>query len=108
LQERGFNVFTASNEKEALDQVKKQNIDVALLDIRMPDIDGITLLKRLKKIDPTLEVVMLTAYASLENAIEAMKQGPMTSSPNLASSLTSKSYCKRLLKRSPWPGRTSI
>jgi len=75
LQERGFNVFTASNEKEVLDQVKKQNIDVALLDIRMPDIDGITLLKRLKKIDPTLEVVMLTAYASLENAVEAMKQG---------------------------------
>ena len=75
LQERGFNVFIASNEKEVLDQVKKQNIDVALLDIRMPDIDGITLLKHLKKIDPTLEVVMLTAYASLENAVEAMKQG---------------------------------
>jgi two-component system response regulator AtoC len=75
LLEMRFNVFTASNEKEALDLIKKQNIDVALLDIRMPDVDGVTLLKRLKKIDPTLEIIMLTGYASLENAIEAMKDG---------------------------------
>ena len=68
-------ILTASQSPEALYQVQREPIDVVLTDIRMPDLDGLELLQRLLKIDPRLTVIMMTAYGSIEVAVEAMKRG---------------------------------
>ena len=68
-------VITTSDAHEALRQVREVPIDLVLLDIRMPDIDGLELLKALKREDPHLTVIMMTAYGSIEIAVEAMKRG---------------------------------
>ena len=72
---RGFQVLTAGNAREGLAVLEKGGIDVVLLDIMMPDLSGIELLPIIKRTDPSIYVIMVTAYASLENAIEALKKG---------------------------------
>ncbi|OPY74373.1 MAG: Transcriptional regulatory protein ZraR [Syntrophorhabdus sp. PtaU1.Bin050] len=75
LTKEGMEVFTASRAKEALALLKNQTIDVCVLDIKLPDLDGVELLVKLKHIEPTLEVIMLTGYASVDTAIRSMKLG---------------------------------
>ncbi|MBI3002495.1 MAG: zinc-ribbon domain-containing protein [candidate division NC10 bacterium] len=72
---RGFKVLTAENAKEGLAKIEKGGIDVILLDIMMPDLTGIEFLPVIKKTDPDVFVIIITAYASLETAIEALKKG---------------------------------
>ncbi|MCI0370952.1 MAG: zinc-ribbon domain-containing protein [candidate division NC10 bacterium] len=72
---RGFKVLTAENAKEGLAKLEKGGIDVIILDIMMPDLTGIEFLPVIRKTDPTVFVIMITAYASLETAIEALKKG---------------------------------
>jgi len=72
---RGFKVLTAENAKEGLARLEKGGIDVVLLDIMMPDLTGIEFLPVIKKTDPSISVLIMTAYASLETAIEALKKG---------------------------------
>jgi len=71
----GMDVVTASSGREALAILKNENFDVAVLDIKLPDVDGVALLLQLKRVEPTLEVVMLTGFASVETAINSMKMG---------------------------------
>ncbi len=71
----GAAVTTASDAEEALDQSSDSVWDVALLDLHMPGMDGLSLLERLKEKQPALEVLVLTAHATIENAIRAMKLG---------------------------------
>lgn len=71
----GYNVDTAANGKEALDKFRKNNYDLVLADIQMPKLDGIELLKNIREINNTVPVIMVTAYPSIGNAIEAMKLG---------------------------------
>jgi len=61
--------------KEALDWIKKNSFDIVLMDIKLPDIDGMKLLEEVRQINPEAAVVMITGYASLETAVDAMKQG---------------------------------
>jgi DNA-binding NtrC family response regulator len=68
-------VATASRARQALRLVRQLPIDLVLLDIRMPEIDGFELLEALRKEDPWLTVIMMTAYGSIEVAVEAMKLG---------------------------------
>ena len=68
-------ILTAAKVPEALDIARKEPVDMVLTDIRMPDMDGLDLLKHLLKIDPRLTVIMMTAYGSIEQAVEAMKRG---------------------------------
>jgi two-component system, NtrC family, response regulator AtoC len=75
LTEEGFAVSTASTGQEALSMIESQQFDVGVLDIRLPDIDGVELLERIRKAEPSIEVVMLTAYASVDTAIRSMKRG---------------------------------
>ncbi len=75
LSEEGMKVFIASHAKEALSVVKRESIDVAVLDIKLPDMDGVELLLKLKQQEPTTEVIMLTGYASVATAIRSMKLG---------------------------------
>jgi len=68
-------VETASSGEEAFEKMSATNFDVVLSDIRMPTISGMEVLKRVKETTPDTKVVMMTAYATVENAVEAMKLG---------------------------------
>jgi two-component system, sensor histidine kinase and response regulator len=68
-----FNVFTAEDGATALELVQKEKIDVAILDIRMPGMSGVEVLERIKYIDPTIEVIMLTAFETTDTIRQALK-----------------------------------
>jgi len=70
-----YECFTAHNAKEALTILSSVWIHVAFLDIRMPGEDGMSLLQKIKKSFPEVEVIMMTAYGTIETAVEAMKIG---------------------------------
>lgn len=75
LSREGMTVFTASNGKEAISIMGQETLDIGLFDIRLPDADGVELLGKLRAIQPTAEVIMLTGYASVDTAIRSMKLG---------------------------------
>lgn len=71
----GYKVENSSSGEEALEKHSSQTYDLVLLDLLMPGIDGIKALPKLKKIDPFAVIIIITAYASVESAISAMKIG---------------------------------
>ena len=75
LEEAGEKVVPAYNGRESLEVLKKLEIDVVILDIKMPGMDGIQTLKEIKKSFPLVEVIMLTGHATTETAVEGMKMG---------------------------------
>ena len=72
-----YDVITAENGQQALEELSHYDFDVAILDIKMPDINGIDLLAKLKEKSPSTEVFMITAYASVDSATSAMRYGAM-------------------------------
>ncbi|MEI6153032.1 MAG: sigma-54 dependent transcriptional regulator, partial [Deltaproteobacteria bacterium] len=75
LGKEGFNAAGAGNGADALLVFKERPIDIVLLDFKLPDTDGLTLLKQFKGINPEAEIIMITAYGSIENAVDALKSG---------------------------------
>jgi len=75
LRNRDFDVTTAFTGEEALEKLKEYNFDVAIVDVKMPGLDGIETLKGIKKRKPLTEVLMLTGHGTVETAIEGMKHG---------------------------------
>src|ERR1700687_4072472 len=75
LTREGYEVRLASSGEEGLDIARGMPIDAAVVDIQMPGLDGIATLDELKRIDEDLAVIIITAYASVESAISAMKAG---------------------------------
>jgi len=76
LKKRDLVVNVAFSGQEALDILdKNRNTDVVILDVKMPGMDGIETLSKIKKSYPLIEVVMLTGHATVESAIEGMKKG---------------------------------
>jgi two-component system response regulator PilR (NtrC family) len=75
LEKEGFQVEEAISGLDALKKLKGRNFDLVISDIRMPDLNGIELLKKIKTHDQDLPVIMITAYAATNDAIEAMKLG---------------------------------
>lgn len=75
LELRGFTVITAFDGEEALAGLENTGVDVVVLDVLMPGMDGVTTLKEIKNRQPLLEVIMLTGNATVETAIEGMKLG---------------------------------
>jgi DNA-binding NtrC family response regulator len=75
LSAEGYEVDTAGDGDEAIEAIKKSDYDVVLLDIKMPRVDGFEVLKFIKQNKPEIKVIMLTAYADVKNAIEALKLG---------------------------------
>jgi DNA-binding NtrC family response regulator len=75
MKKRGVDVAGVGSGEEALDYLNKKPVDVVVLDVRMPGIGGIKALREIKKIDPLVEVIMLTGHASIEAAIEGMESG---------------------------------
>ncbi len=75
LEGEGYKVASASDGAEAIDILKKDEFDLILLDIKMPNVDGFEVLKFVKETHPDTKVIMLTGFADLKNAIESKKLG---------------------------------
>ncbi len=78
LQDEGYTSLTASSGMEALDILNNDLIDLVLTDVKMPGMSGIQLLEKIKEINPDIPVIIMTAYGSVEKAVEAMHKGAYT------------------------------
>lgn len=75
FKKEGYVTHIASSGKEALDILNEHYVDVVVTDIKMPEMNGIELLSEIKKIDSSINVILITAFATVETAIEALKMG---------------------------------
>ena len=75
LEQAGYKVTDYGNGKQALDWVRKNRFDVVIVDIMLPDMDGMELLEQIRLINPESAVIMMTGHASMETAIEALNEG---------------------------------
>jgi len=75
LKDEGYFVRIANNGKDAQEVIKGDNVDLVLLDLMLPDTDGITLLREFKKVKPGVSIVMISAFGTISKAVEATKLG---------------------------------
>jgi len=75
LELAGYSVIDAGSGKEALEKLKTESVDLMLLDIRLPDMDGVQILKKVKAEHPGLPVIMVTGFGSLETAVQTVQLG---------------------------------
>ncbi len=75
LSKKGYKTYAVSSALDALDIINAYHIDIVITDIKMPDMDGIALLKAIKEMDSSIAVILITAFATLETAVEALKIG---------------------------------
>ncbi|MEE9565048.1 MAG: response regulator [Candidatus Hydrothermarchaeaceae archaeon] len=75
LTREGYTVSDVGSGAEALEKIKKEDFDVILTDLIMPGIDGMEVLRQTKKLKPAVRVIMITGFGTIENAVEAMKEG---------------------------------
>jgi len=75
LKKKGYEIFSVGAGNGALSIIKKNIIDLVLLDMKLPDVDGIEVLKRVKELDTEILVIMMTAYSDVQTAVSAMKSG---------------------------------
>ncbi len=75
LQSHGHTVIEAENGREAVDKFNSENVDVVLLDITMPEMDGLTALKEIRKADPNARAAMVTAIGQQQVVMEALQAG---------------------------------
>jgi two-component system response regulator (stage 0 sporulation protein F) len=74
----GYETFQASNGRLALDIVRDEKPDLVLLDMKIPGMDGLEILKQIRKIDKEIKVIMMTAYGELDMIKEAMELGALS------------------------------
>lgn len=75
LQDEGYETLTANSGEEALEILEHSDVDLVLTDMKMPKMDGIALLEKIKEKDPQVPVIMMTAHGTVEKAVEAMQKG---------------------------------
>jgi DNA-binding NtrC family response regulator len=75
FRKRGYEIFLVSSGNEVLPVIKRNIIDLVLLDMRLPDVDGLEVLKKIKEFDTEILVIMMTAYSDVQTAVAAMKSG---------------------------------
>jgi DNA-binding NtrC family response regulator len=75
LEEKGYDTDTAKNGTEAIEKSKTKFYNIALLDIKLPDVEGTKLLTEMQETSPKMIKIMITGYASLQNAVEALNLG---------------------------------
>jgi DNA-binding NtrC family response regulator len=73
----GFDVKTAASGHEALQKLQTETVAIALVDLRMPEVDGLEVLRRIRRADHDCQVILMTGHASIDTAIEAIKHGAM-------------------------------
>ncbi len=100
LEKRGYDVQTASSGTEALEKLKKHDIHVVILDVKMPGMDGISTLKEIKMRFPLVEVIMLTGHGTIEFAVDGLKAGATNflmkpSDPNELIAKAEEAFAKR-------------
>lgn len=75
LEREGYDVFLAADGREALGVLANHHVDVVVTDVRMPEVDGMTLLREVQRVDADIPVVMITAHSTVDNAVLALKSG---------------------------------
>lgn len=75
FEEKGYSVLTTNKGQHAIEKAEQAAFNVALIDVRLPDIDGVELLKKFSKLYPEMACIIITGYASLQNAIDTLKEG---------------------------------
>lgn len=78
LRKKGYEVHQADHGKTALELIETESIDLVLTDLRMPEMDGSELLKSIKTVNPMIEVILMTAFGSVNTAVDAMREGAFT------------------------------
>jgi DNA-binding NtrC family response regulator len=106
LRTRGFQVATAASGSDALEHIKSQEVDVLLVDLVMPGMSGLEVLKKVKQVSDRVEVVLMTAFADVDTAVAAVKAGaydfltkPFASSDTVALTVSKAAERGRLLDR---------
>ncbi len=90
LKRDGYEVLVAENGRTALDLLRRERVDILITDIRMPEMNGVDLLREAKRIDPEVTSIVMTAFASTETAVEALRLGAadyVNKSPGAANEL---------------------
>jgi len=75
LQRRNYTVFTANSGPEGLDIVREGHVDLIISDFRMPEMNGLGVIREVKKINPEIPVVLMTAYTDIDDAVQVLKEG---------------------------------
>lgn len=75
LEREGYNVYSEGLPSKAMDIIKSRAVDVALFDIRLPEMDGLALLKKVKALNSVIEVIMMTGYGTMNSAVDALRYG---------------------------------
>jgi len=75
LKKKGYRTITADDGKKAVQKVIENDPDIILLDIRMPEMDGIQVLEKVRELNPSTQVIIITAFTDIKNAVQAMKMG---------------------------------
>lgn len=75
IQGAGYSTIEAANGNEAVENIMARNFDVILLDLMMPGISGTDLLNEIRKLSPRAKVIMITAFATIDNAVQAIRKG---------------------------------
>jgi len=75
LEDEGYNVESVGTAKEAIERTRKKYYNMALIDIRLPDMEGIELLTKIKDTTPKIRKVIITGYPTLQNAVDAVNRG---------------------------------
>ncbi len=78
LAKRGFEILEVDNGIDALELIRDQQVDLLLSDMRMPGLGGLELLEAARKVNPLIEVIVITAFGTVETAVEAMEKGAFT------------------------------
>src|SRR5215510_7508277 len=104
LESLGYRVFAAETAKMGLELLERQNPQLVLLDVEMPDMNGIDMLREIRRREHDVTVVMITAYGTIERAVEAMKEGaydfiPKPFEPDHVALIVGKALERERLKR---------
>lgn len=74
--EKGYRVTPANSGRQALDLLKQHRFNVALVDLKLPDLNGLEILREIKKVQPACEVIIITGYSTVKSAVEAISPAP--------------------------------
>ena len=75
LAQEGYAVLTAASGEQGLDHLRKEGADLVVTDVRMAGMDGLRVMEEVRKLDPSIQVIILTAFGTIETAIQAIRQG---------------------------------